>query len=167
VRFSRSAAERHSASITETLNWHWIFFVNLPIGIATIALGGALIPQDRELGHRRRVDWLGSVLVAASLMTAIYAIVRATSRGWVSLPVIGLGTLAAALMAAFLAFEVRVENPIMPLRVLRLYGLVGASVVRGFLVTGMYSTFFLGALYLEHVRYTARYRPGWRSSRGR
>jgi MFS family permease len=89
-------------------------------------------------------------------MSAIYAIVEATSYGWTSLQVLGFGGLAAVLMAAFLALEARIENPIMPLRILRLRGLVNASLVRGLLVTGMYSTFFLGTLYLEHVRhYTA------------
>ena len=142
--------------LTEALSWHWVFFVNLPIGVATYALGHTLIRADRGLGLGHGVDWLGSFLVTASLMSAIYAIVEATSHGWTSLQVLGFGGLAAALMAAFLALEARIENPIMPLRILRLRGLVNASLVRGLLVTGMYSTFFLGTLYLEHVRhYTA------------
>ena len=86
-------------------------------------------------------------------MSAIYAIVEATSNGWTSTRVLSLGALAVLLMAAFVALEARVANPIMPLRVLRLPGLVNASLVRGFLVTGMYSTFFLGTLYLEQVRH--------------
>jgi EmrB/QacA subfamily drug resistance transporter len=138
-------------ALTEALNWHWIFFVNLPIGIATIFLGRALIPEDNGLGLGRGVDWLGSILVTVSLMTAVYAIVQATSHGWGSSQVLGFGALAIALMGAFLTLEARIENPIMPLRILRLRGLIGASAVRGFLVTGMYSTFFLGTLYLEHV----------------
>jgi EmrB/QacA subfamily drug resistance transporter len=142
--------------LTEALSWHWVFFVNLPIGVATYALGHTLIRADRGLGLGHGVDWLGSLLVTASLMSAIYAIVEATSHGWTSLQVLGFGGLAAVLMAAFLALEARIENPIMPLRILRLRGLVNASLVRGLLVTGMYSTFFLGTLYLEHVRhYTA------------
>ncbi len=142
--------------LTEALSWHWVFFVNLPIGVATYALGHTFIRADRGLGIGHGVDWLGSLLVTASLMTAIYAIVEATSHGWTSVQVLGFGGLAAVLMAAFLALEARIENPIMPLRILRLRGLVNASLVRGLLVTGMYSTFFLGTLYLEHVRhYTA------------
>jgi hypothetical protein len=129
-----------------------VFFVNLPIGAATFLLGRAIIRDDRGLGLDRGVDWLGSLLVTASLMSAIYAIVGATTHGWTSVNVLGTGGLAVALMAAFLALEARIENPIMPLRILRLRGLIHASVVRGFLVTGMYSTFFLGTLYLEHVR---------------
>jgi MFS family permease len=106
------------------------------------------------------VDWVGSVLVTASLMSAIYAIVEATSHGWVSLQVIGFGALAAVLMTAFLTLEARIDNPIMPLRILRLRGLIDASLVRGFLVTGMYSTFFLGTLYLEHVRHYSALETG-------
>jgi EmrB/QacA subfamily drug resistance transporter len=137
--------------LTEAISWHWIFFVNLPIGIATILLGNALIPRDEGIGLEHGVDWLGSVLVTVSLMTAVYAIVQATNHGWGSSQVLGFGAIAVALMAAFLAVESRIANPIMPLRILRLRGLIGSSVVRGFLVTGMYSTFFLGTLYLEHV----------------
>ena len=137
--------------LTQALSWHWIFFVNLPIGAITIALGRVLIPTDQPGGARGRVDWPGSILVTASLMSAIYAIVQASVHGWSSSAVLGCGGLAAALMVAFLAVEARIDNPILPLRILRVRGLVSSSVVRGLLVTGMYSTFFLGTLYLEHV----------------
>jgi EmrB/QacA subfamily drug resistance transporter len=146
--------------LTEALSWHWVFFVNLPIGLATFALGRALIRADRGLGLEHGVDWAGSALVTASLMGAIYAIVEATNHGWLSVEVLGVGGLAAVLMAAFLALEARIRNPIMPLRILRLPGLVNASLVRGFLVTGMYSTFFLGTLYLEHVRHYSALQTG-------
>ncbi len=146
--------------LTQALSWHWVFFVNLPIGAATFALGHAFIRSDEGLGLRHGVDWLGSALVTASLMSAIYAIISATSHGWLSVEVLGFGGLAAALMAAFIAVEARIENPIMPMRILRLRGLVNASLVRGFLVTGMYSTFFLGTLYLEHVRHYSALQTG-------
>jgi EmrB/QacA subfamily drug resistance transporter len=142
--------------LTEALSWHWIFFVNLPIGLIAMFSGRMLIPEDRGIGLEHGVDWLGSFLVTLSLMTAVYAIVQATSHGWGSWQVLGFGGVAAILMALFLTLESRIENPIMPLRILRLRGLAASSVVRGLLVTGMYSTFFLGTLYLEHVRhYTA------------
>jgi EmrB/QacA subfamily drug resistance transporter len=147
-------------ALTQALSWHWIFFVNLPIGVATFALGKALIPADRGAGLAGGVDWLGSLLVTVSLMTAVYAIVQATSHGWGSGQVLGFGALAGALMTAFLTLESRIANPIMPLRILRLRGLVGSSAVRGFLVTGMYSTFFLGTLYLEHVLHYSALRTG-------
>ena len=147
-------------ALTEALNWHWIFFVNLPIGAATIALGKSLIPDDEGKGLADGVDWLGSILVTVSLMVGVYAIVQATDHGWGSQQVLGYGALSLALMGAFLALEARIENPIMPLRILALRGLTGSSVVRGFLVTAMYSTFFLGTLYLEHVLHYSALKTG-------
>src|SRR5579884_2228447 len=147
-------------AITQALSWHWIFFVNLPIGIATILLARTLIPSDSAIGIEHGIDWLGSVLVTVSLMSAIYAIVQASSHGWGSSDVLGFAALAGVLMAAFLALEARIADPIMPLRILRSRGLVGSSIVRGFLVTGMYSTFFLGTLYLEHIRHYGALQTG-------
>jgi EmrB/QacA subfamily drug resistance transporter len=146
--------------LTEALSWHWVFFVNLPIGVATFVAGRMLIRSDSGLGLAHGVDWVGSLLVTASLMSGIYAIVEVPAHGWTSSLVLGMGSLAVALMAAFLVVEARIANPIMPLRVLRLPGLVNASLVRGFLVTGMYSTFFLGTLYLEHVRHYSALETG-------
>jgi EmrB/QacA subfamily drug resistance transporter len=146
--------------LTEALSWHWVFFVNLPIGLATLALAQLVIRNDRGLGLEHGVDWLGSLLVTASLMSAIYAIVEATTGGWLAAGVLEMGALAVALMAAFIVLEARIPNPIMPLRILRVRGLVNASLVRGVLVTGMYSTFFLGTLYLEHVRHYSALQTG-------
>ena len=146
--------------LTQALSWHWVFFVNLPIGLAAFALGQALIRADQGQGLVQGVDWAGSLLVTGSLMSGIYAIVETTTHGWTSTLVLGFGALAAALMAAFLVLEARIENPIMPLRILRLRSLVNASIVRGVLVTGMYSTFFLGTLYLEHVRHYSALQTG-------
>jgi EmrB/QacA subfamily drug resistance transporter len=137
--------------LTQAVSWHWIFFVNLPIGIATLVLGTKLIPKDNGIGIGAGIDWLGSLLVTGGLMSLVYAIVQATAHGWTSIQVLGFGAVALALLAAFFTWESRIENPIMPLRILRLRGLMASSAVRGFLVTGMYSTFFLGTLYLEHV----------------
>ena len=146
--------------LTQSLSWHWVFFVNLPIGLAALAFGQLLIPADRGRGLEHGVDWIGSLLVTTSLMSAIYAIVEATAHGWISGSVLGFGALAAVLMAAFLAFEARIENPILPLRILRVPGLIDASLIRGLLVTGMYSTFFLATLYLEHVRHYGALQTG-------
>ena len=77
--------------LTEALSWHWVFFVNLPIGVATFAFAQALIPSDRGLGIEHGVDWLGSLLVTTSLMSAIYAIINATAHGWTSAQVLGIG----------------------------------------------------------------------------
>jgi EmrB/QacA subfamily drug resistance transporter len=149
--------------LTQALNWHWIFFVNLPIGLATLVMGRALIPAETSPAHRglhHGIDWLGSALVTISLMAGVYAIIGISSHGWDSHEVLIPAALSVALMAAFLGLESRIENPIMPLRILRLRGLIGSSIVRGFLVTAMYSTFFLGTLYLEHIRHFTAIQTG-------
>jgi EmrB/QacA subfamily drug resistance transporter len=146
--------------LTQALSWHWVFFVNLPIGAVTFALGYALVRTDAGLGLEHGVDWLGSLLITASLMSAIYSIVAATTHGWISSETLEFGGLAAVLMVAFVTLEARIANPIMPPRILHLRGLIHASAIRGFLVTGMYSTFFLGALYLEHVRHYSALQTG-------
>ncbi len=137
--------------LTQAISWHWIFFINLPIGALTIALGAALIDDKEGLGLGHGVDVVGSVLVTVAMMVGVYAIVEATRYGWGSAHTLGFGGLALALMAGFLALEARLANPIMPLRILRLRSLTVSSVVRGLVITGMFSTFFLGALYLERV----------------
>jgi len=146
--------------LTEALSWHWIFFVNVPIGIAAVAFGRALIPTDNGLGFGEGIDWLGSLLITGAMMSAIYAVVQATTHGWISAPVLGFGAIAATLLAVFLAVEKRVANPIVPMRIFASPGLVNANLIRGLLVTGMYSTFFLGTLYLEHARHYSAIEAG-------
>jgi EmrB/QacA subfamily drug resistance transporter len=138
--------------LTETISWHWIFFVNLPIGAATYLLGRALIAENEGLEREGRIDWLGSVLITSASIALIYALVKIPEWGWTGDRTLGLLGVAGLLLAGFVALESRIANPIMPLRVLGLRSLVTANLVRGFLVTGAYSTFFLGALYFQHVR---------------
>ncbi len=138
--------------LTESISWHWIFFVNLPIGVVTYFLGRALIAENEGLARGERIDWAGSVLVTAAAITAIYALVKIPDWGWTGERTLGLLGISALLLAGFIAVESRIANPIMPLRVLGLRSLVTANLVRGFLVTGAYSTFFLGSLYFQHVR---------------
>ncbi|HVC06756.1 MAG TPA: MFS transporter [Solirubrobacterales bacterium] len=137
--------------LTHAINWHWIFFINVPIGILAIALGLVLVEENEGAGLRQGVDVVGSVLITAAMMLGVYTIVETDSYGWGSLHTLGLGAVALVMIGAFLAYEGRIRNPIMPLRVLRSRSLTGANLVRGFLVIGMFSSFFLGALYLEHV----------------
>ena len=108
----------------------------------------------REPGARigRDIDILGSVLITAALVVGAYAIVTASSHGWSSAHTLGFAAAALALVAAFVALESRLANPIMPLRIFRIPGLASSSVIRGLLITGMYALFFIGALYLQHVR---------------
>ena len=137
--------------LTQSLDWHWIFFVNVPIGLIAFALGWALIVENEGIGLTQGVDVLGSILITLSTMLAAFAIVKSSEYGLLSARTLGVGGASLALLAGFIALEARVANPIMPLRVLRLRMLIGSSIVRGLLVTGMFSAFFLGALYLERV----------------
>jgi EmrB/QacA subfamily drug resistance transporter len=137
--------------LTQALSWHWIFFVNVPIGIATLILGRILVVENVGLGIRQGVDVVGSVLVTVSLMVGIYGIVLASSDGWSSTQTVASLGIAAGLFVAFIILESQLANPIMPLRILKLRTLTGSSVIRGCIITGMFSTFFIGALYFEHV----------------
>ena len=137
--------------LTQFLSWHWIFFVNVPIGIATLILGRFLIVENIGLGIKQGVDWVGSALITLSVMVAIYGVVTATTYGWLSAHTLGILGLAIVLFVFFMVLEGRLANPIMPLRILRLRTLTSTAVIRGLLITGMFSTFFIGALYFEHV----------------
>jgi EmrB/QacA subfamily drug resistance transporter len=138
--------------LTQWLNWHWIFFINVPIGIVTLVLGAWLIEENPGLGLRKGVDVVGAVLVTAALMLGVYGIVTAAENGWTSAHTLGFGGAAIALLVAFLVLEWRLSNPIMPLRVLTSRSLTGASAARALLFAGMFTNFFIGALYLQHVR---------------
>jgi MFS family permease len=138
--------------LTEWVNWHWIFFINLPVGVAAFWLGSVLIDETDGLGLRQGVDVAGSVLVTAAMVLGVYTIVTAAEYGWVSAHTLGFGAVAVGLLASFLVLQGRLANPIMPLRILRIRSLIGASVARAMLATGMFATFFLGTLYLQHVR---------------
>jgi EmrB/QacA subfamily drug resistance transporter len=139
-------------ALTQWVNWHWIFFINLPIGIATLVLGAWLIDENRGLGLSQGVDVAGAILITAALMLAVYAIVTAADLGWTSAHTLGFGGAAVALIAVFLVLESRLRNPIMPLRILTLRSLTGASLTRAFVFSGMFTNFFVGALYLQHIR---------------
>ncbi len=138
-------------ALTQSLSWHWIFFVNVPIGAVALALGWMLIEENEGIGLAGGVDVLGSILITLATMIGAFAIVKSSDFGLTSARTLGAGGGSLALLGAFLAYEARVANPIMPLRILRLRTLMGSSLVRGLLVTGMFSAFFLGALYLERV----------------
>ena len=137
--------------LTQSLDWHWIFFVNVPIGLIALVLGYLLIEENEGIGLRGGVDWLGSAMMTVATMMGAFAIVKSSEYGLLSARTLLVGGGSIALFGAFLLLESRIENPIMPLRILRLRMLMGSSLVRGLLVTGMFSAFFLGSLYLERV----------------
>jgi len=134
------------------INWHWIFFINLPIGLATLSLGWWLIRENETKGLGRNVDIAGSILVSAAMMVGVYAIVTASDNGWASVHTLGFGAASLLLLVAFVALEARIKNPIMPLRILRLRSLTGASAARALLASGGFTAYFLGALYMQHVK---------------
>jgi EmrB/QacA subfamily drug resistance transporter len=138
-------------ALTQSLSWHWIFFVNVPIGVFAFVLGSVLIEENRGIGLAGGVDVAGSVLITLATMLGAFAIVKSTEYGLLSARTLGVGGASLVLLGAFFWLQARISNPIMPLRILRLRMLMGSSLVRGLLVTGMFSAFFLGALYLERV----------------
>jgi EmrB/QacA subfamily drug resistance transporter len=138
-------------AITEAINWHWIFFVNLPIGVLTGVLATRLLPSDAGIGLERGADALGAVLLVSALMLAVYTIVEAGHYGWGSAHTLGLGGLALALLAAFVARQTRTANPLMPLRVFRSRTVTVANLMQILMVAGLFGMFFLGALYLQRV----------------
>ncbi len=138
--------------LTQSINWHWIFFVNIPIGIATAVLAVRLIDRDRGLGFAGGADALGAVLITSALMLLVYTIVKpAAEQGWGSSAALELAGLSLVLLAAFVVREARAANPLIPLRIFRSRNVSGANVVQALLVAGMFGMFFLGALYLQRV----------------
>jgi EmrB/QacA subfamily drug resistance transporter len=137
--------------LTDSLDWHWIFLVNLPIGVLVVLLSFKLLPSARMQAATGRLDIGGAVTVTASLMLAVYAIVNGNQEGWNSGQTVGLLSAAAVLFAVFVAIEARVSSPLMPLRIFRLRNVVGANVVGILWAAAMFAWFFLAALYLQTV----------------
>jgi EmrB/QacA subfamily drug resistance transporter len=137
--------------LTEAINWHWIFFVNLPIGLATGLLALRFVERDEGLGFSEGADVRGALYVTGALMLGVYTILEAGDQGWGSLHTLGLGAVAIALLAAFISRQNRIPNPLMPLRLFRSRNVAGANAVQALFVGGMFGMFFLGALYLQRV----------------
>jgi EmrB/QacA subfamily drug resistance transporter len=137
--------------LTDLLNWHWIFLVNVPIGIAVVALSLAVLPAARVPTAAQRLDVAGAVTVTAALMVAVYAIVNGNEVGWTTARTLGLLAAAAVLLATFLAIESRVSSPLMPLRLFRLRNVSVSNVVGVLWAAAMFAWFFLSALYLQLV----------------
>jgi EmrB/QacA subfamily drug resistance transporter len=137
--------------LTNWLDWHWIFLVNLPVGVLVLVLSLRLLPSEHVAPADRRVDVAGAVTVTAALMLAVYAIVNGNSTGWTSAQTLGLLGGAVALLALFLAIESRVEAPLMPLGLFRLRSVATANVVGVLWAAAMFAWFFISALYLQLV----------------
>jgi EmrB/QacA subfamily drug resistance transporter len=137
--------------LTDVLSWHWIFLVNVPVGILVFILTLRLVPGMHIAEGSRRLDVAGAVTVTASLMLAVYAIVNGNEVGWATFRTLGLLAAAAALLAVFLTIEARVGTPLMPLGLFRLRNVSVANVVGVLWAGAMFAWFFLSALYLQLV----------------
>jgi EmrB/QacA subfamily drug resistance transporter len=137
--------------LTTSLNWHWVFLVNLPIGAAVFALCLMLLPPGGERSGAIRLDVAGAITVTASLMLAVYAIVNGNEAGWRSTQTIGLLASAVALLALFIGIEARVRDPLMPLAMFKLRNVATANVIGVLWAAAMFAWFFISALYMQLV----------------
>ncbi|MFS2100330.1 DHA2 family efflux MFS transporter permease subunit [Variovorax sp. Varisp85] len=137
--------------LTSTLSWHWIFLVNLPIGVAVYALCVALLPSARGHAHGEKLDVAGAVTVTLSLMLAVYGVVNGNEAGWGSTQTLGLLGAAVVLLAIFIAIESRVQHPLMPLGLFKLRSVSVANVVGVLWAAAMFAWFFISALYMQLV----------------
>ncbi|MDQ6674490.1 MAG: MFS transporter [Chloroflexota bacterium] len=137
--------------ITETVSWHWIFFVNLPIGLVTILLGVRLIEPDQGTGLRQGADVIGAILVTAALMLGVYTIVESDVYGLGSMHTIGFGVGAIVLLAAFVHRQAVGTSPLMPLRLFASRNFSGANAIQALMVAAFFGFFFLGSLYMQRV----------------
>ena len=137
--------------LTDVLNWHWIFLVNVPVGILVVVLTVLLIPAARVATAAQRLDVAGAVTVTVSLMIAVYAIVNGNEVGWLTARTLGLLGVAIVLLAVFLVLEARAHSPLVPLRLFRLRNVAVSNVVGVLWAGSMFAWFFLSALYLQLV----------------
>jgi EmrB/QacA subfamily drug resistance transporter len=137
--------------LTEAISWHWIFFINLPIGVATAYAAVRLVDDYEGVGLSEGADLLGAALLTGGLMLGVYNILQISEEGWFATQTLILGGISAALVAAFIARQARIANPLVPLRLFRSRNVSGANIVQALLVAGMFGMFFMGALYMQRV----------------
>ena len=149
--------------LTSALSWHWIFLVNIPIGVLVYALCLRLLPASRPAPAGTRLDAGGALTATASLLLAVYAVVNGNEAGWTSAQSLSLLGAAALLMALFLAIEARSSDPLMPLSMFRLRNLATANVVAVLWAAAMFAWFFVSALYMQRVLAMTPCRWAWPS----
>jgi EmrB/QacA subfamily drug resistance transporter len=137
--------------LTDAISWHWIFLINLPIGIATAYLATRLVANPEGIGLSEGADFPGAALITGSLMLGVFTILRIEAWGWNDPRIFVLGAISLALLAAFFHRQATIENPLMPLRLFRSRNVAGSNALQALLVAGMFGMFFLGALYLQKV----------------
>jgi MFS family permease len=138
--------------LTQGINWHWIFFINVPVGAVTALLAMRLLERDEGIGFGRGADVLGAILITSSLMLGVYTIVEpAADLGWGAGRTLALGAVSLVLLIAFVAREATTRSPLVPLRIFRSRNVSGANAIQALTVAGMFGMFFLGVLYLQRV----------------
>jgi EmrB/QacA subfamily drug resistance transporter len=137
--------------LTQAISWHFIFVINLPIGVLVGWLALRLVDNPEGLGMKEGADFPGAALVTLALMLGVFTILQITEWGWIDPRTIAGLLVAAALLVVFIRRQGRIANPLMPLRLFRSRNVVGANSVQALLVAGMFGMFFLGALYLQRV----------------
>ncbi|WP_021593937.1 MFS transporter [Actinomadura welshii] len=137
--------------LTDALSWHWIFLINLPIGVATVLLALPALPRDRGIGLKAGADVWGALLVTSGLMLGIYTVVKVEGHGWISAHTLGLGAVSLLLLAGFAVRQARAATPLMPLRILRSRNVSGAYAVQLLTLSAMFSFQVIVALYMQRV----------------
>ena len=143
-------------ALTSAIGWHWIFFVNLPVGVAAGVLATRVVPSRQGIGVKAGADVPGAAQLIVGLMLGVYTILQVSSHGWTATRTLLLGAIAVALLTTFLVRQARIANPLMPLRLFRSRTVSGANVIEALLAASMFGVSFIGALYLQQVLgYTA------------
>jgi EmrB/QacA subfamily drug resistance transporter len=137
--------------LTEAISWHWIFFINLPIGVLTAYLAQRLVANPDGIGIGEGADYRGAILLTSSLMLGVFTILQIEKWGWGDTRTLVLSAISAVLLALFIHRQATIANPLMPLRLFRSRNVAGSNVLQALLVAGMFGMFFLGALYLQRV----------------
>jgi len=138
--------------LTQSFSWHWIFFINIPIGLATFFAARRLLKKDQGIGFDKGADFPGAILVTSALMLGVYTIVKpAAEEGWGAGITLALGALTLILLGAFVLREATARTPLIPLRIFRNRNVSGANVIQALAGAGMFGVFFLGALYVQRI----------------
>lgn len=138
--------------LTQAVSWHWVFFVNIPIGLFTFVLARRLLRRDEGIGFDKGADFPGAILITSALMLGVYTMVKpAAEEGWGSTATLGLGALTLALIGLFVLREATARTPLIPLRIFRNRNVTGANVIQSLASAGMFGVFFLGALYVQRI----------------
>jgi EmrB/QacA subfamily drug resistance transporter len=137
--------------LTDTLSWRWVFFINLPIGVAAVVLAWRFVPNSRAAERPENVDVAGAVSVTAGLLVLVYDIVKAQEYGWTSGRTLGLAALAFALLAAFVAIEQRSRAPLIRLGIFRIRSLTASNGAMLFVMSGLFAMFYFASLYVQEV----------------